>query len=292
MNELLLDVTRFAMLTFLLASMLQLGLSLTFSQVLEPLRNARLVVLALVANFVAVPLLAVGITKIMRLEQPFAVGLLLMALAPGAPFIPKVVQLARGNLPFGTGLMVMLMGGTVVCVPLALPRILTGVEVSPWKIAQPLLFLMLLPLLAGLVVHARFPSLPSWLCLSLNLVSNAAGLLLVVLIVALNFRSVLSLFGTGAIFAGIVFVVLSALIGWLFGTPDRANQITLGMGTGSRNFAAALLVGAQNFKDPRVSVIVIASAIAALATLLPLAAVLSRRAESPGVDPGLTQGEA
>jgi len=134
-----------------------------------------------------------------------------------------VVQLARGNLAFGTGLMVLLMAGTVVCLPVVLPRILAGVEVNPWKIAQPLLFLMLLPLLAGLIAHAKFPSLPVWLRPSLGFVSNLSGLVVVVLIVALNFKSVLSVFGTGAIFAGVVFVVLSAWTGWLLGGPDRAT---------------------------------------------------------------------
>jgi BASS family bile acid:Na+ symporter len=103
---------------------------------------------------------------------------------------------------------------------------------------------------------------------------------LVVLLLALNLKSVLSVFGTGAIFAGIVFVVLSALSGWLLGGPGRPTRTTLGLGTGSRNVAAALLVGAQNFKDPRVNVMVIVSALVALAILLPTAGVLGRLAPS------------
>src|SRR5262245_15716648 len=112
MIELLTSIARWAMVAFLLASMLDLGLGLSFGQIVAPLRNVWLVILALLANFVVAPLLAVGIAKLLRLDQPFAIGLLLLGLAPGAPFIPKVVQLARGNLAFATGLMVILMAGT------------------------------------------------------------------------------------------------------------------------------------------------------------------------------------
>ena len=51
-------------LTFVVASMLGTGLSLTVAQIVQPLKNARLVILALLANFVLVPLLAYAIIKV------------------------------------------------------------------------------------------------------------------------------------------------------------------------------------------------------------------------------------
>ena len=53
-----------AVLFFVVTTMLAMGLSLTVSQILAPLRQARLVVLALVANFVLVPLLAFVLTRL------------------------------------------------------------------------------------------------------------------------------------------------------------------------------------------------------------------------------------
>ena len=278
MNELLLNISRWAVLAFLVASMLELGLRLTLAQVLTPLKNMRLVALSIMANFLVVPLLALCITKAVRLEEPFGTGLLLLALAPGAPFIPKVVQIARGNLAFATGLMVLLMVGTAIDLPLLLPRMLVGVEIDAWQIEQSLFLLMLLPLFIGLAVHAKFRSLPAWLGSSMGFVANVSGLVVLVLIVVLNLHSVLRLFGTGAIFAGLVFVVLSALAGWLFGGHDRAIRDTLGVGTGLRNVGAALLIGAKNFHDPRVNVMVIVTALVGLFILLPTASALGRRA--------------
>src|SRR5206468_1626588 len=67
-----------ALLTFVLSSMLAMGLSLTIGQIITPLRNVRLVVLSIVANFVLTPLAAIGLAALLRLDQPFGVGLLLL----------------------------------------------------------------------------------------------------------------------------------------------------------------------------------------------------------------------
>ena len=58
--ELLQKAATVAMLVFVLSSMLATGLGLTVSEIITPLRNARLVVLSLLANFVLMPLAAVA----------------------------------------------------------------------------------------------------------------------------------------------------------------------------------------------------------------------------------------
>jgi len=90
-------------LTFVVASMLATGLSLTVAQILQPLKNARLVILALLANFVLVPLLAYGITLLLPLDQSLEVGLIVLSTVAGAPFLVKEVQAAKGNLSWVLG---------------------------------------------------------------------------------------------------------------------------------------------------------------------------------------------
>src|SRR5436305_15249721 len=95
-----------ALLTFVLSSMLAMGLSLTIGQIITPLRNVRLVVLSMVANFVLTPLGAIGLAGLLRLDQPFGVGLVRLGSAAGAPFLPKLALFAPGSLAFEGGLMV------------------------------------------------------------------------------------------------------------------------------------------------------------------------------------------
>ncbi len=79
-----------ATLVFVVSSMVAMGLGLTVSAITAPLRNVRLVAMSLLANFVLMPAAAVLLAKVLRLDGPFGVGLLLLGVAAGAPFLPKL----------------------------------------------------------------------------------------------------------------------------------------------------------------------------------------------------------
>ena len=277
--ELLSKAATIAMLSFVVSSMLAMGAGLTVSRVLEPLHNTRLVLLALLANFVVMPLGALALAKVLSLEEPFSVGLLLLGCAAGAPFLPKLGELARGNLAFAVGLMVLLMVVTVGYMPTVLPLLLPGVTVNAWAIARSLLLLMLLPLAAGLAMRARYGDLAMRVKPTLDWVSNISLILLVCLITAANIDKVLEVFGTGGILAGLLFIALGFWAGWLLGGPNADTKRVMALGTGQRNIAAALVVANQGFSDAKVVVMVIVVAIAGLIILMPLSRALSGASE-------------
>ena len=105
LNDFFTAVAGISGLLFIVGSMLATGLSLTTAQILQPLKNARLVILALLANFVLVPLLAYGIARLIPLDESLKIGLIVLATVAGAPFLVKEVQAAQGDLPVGVGLM-------------------------------------------------------------------------------------------------------------------------------------------------------------------------------------------
>jgi bile acid:Na+ symporter, BASS family len=275
--ELLSEAVTVAMLSFVVSSMLAMGAALTVSQIFDPLRNVRLVVLALVANFVLMPLGAFALAKVLWLDEPLGVGLLLLGCAAGAPFLPKLAQLAKGNLPFGVGAMVLLMVITVAYLPIVLPLLLPGVTVNPVKIAQSLVMLMLLPLAIGLFVKARYDATAARVKPALDWLSNVSLILLMVLITVVNFDKVLQVFGTRGILAGLLFIALGFCIGWLLGGPGKDTRTVLALATAQRNIAAALVVGSQSFSDPKVVVMVIVVAIVGLIILMPLSRALANR---------------
>ena len=264
-------VTELTVIVFLVSSMSEIGLGLRLQHILQPLRNTRLVAMALLANFVVAPLLALGVAGLLRLDAPFAQGLLLLGLAAGAPFMPKIAGMAKGDVAFATGLLVMLMVCTIASLPVALPLLIEGTQVNPWKIVRLLVLLILLPLVVGLIVRARAASIAARLAVVLGRVSGLTLLATVVLVVSQHFDSLLSVFGTGAIYAGLAFSLLSAIVGWLLGGRQRAQRTVLGLGTGFRSFPAALIVSVQSFEDPNVSVMVIMTTLTALVVLVPAA---------------------
>lgn len=265
-----------ATLVFVLSSMLAMGLGLKVAQITAPLRNLRLVAMSLLANFAVMPLGAIVLARVLRLDEPLGVGLLLLGVAAGAPFLPKLAQIAKGNLAFAVALMVLLMVITVGYLPLVLPILLPGVSVNPVKIARSLVLLMLLPLAGALAVNAKLPAAAARAKPLFDRLSSLGLVLVVLLLVVVNFNDVLSLFGTRAILAGLLFIALGYVVGWALGGPGSDTRPVLGLGTAQRNIAAGLVVGSQSFSDPRVVVMVVVVAMVSLLILLPLSRLLAR----------------
>jgi BASS family bile acid:Na+ symporter len=289
--ELLQKASSVAVLAFVLSSMLAMGLNLTVGQIITPLRNVRLVTLSLLVNFVLMPLAAVGLATLLALDEPLSVGLLLLGSAAGAPFLPKLAQIARGNLAFAVGLMVLLMVITVGYLPLVLPLLLPGVSVNPAKIARSLFLLMLLPLAGALAVRAQFPDIAARTKPVLDRLSNLSLILLGLLITLANVNNVLDVFGTRGILAGLLFIAIGFVIGWFLGGPDINTRRVLALGTAQRNIAAALVVGSQSFSDPKVVVMVVVVAIVSLLVLMPLSRKLAKVKSGEAENPPVVQQE-
>ena len=257
-------------LVFVVTSMLAMGMSLTVAQIVDPLRNVRLVVLALIANFVLVPALAFGIAAVIPIDDSLRTGLIVLAAAGGAPFLPKLVQVAHGPIALGVGVMVLLMVVTIAYLPIVLPLLLPGVEVDPWAIAQSLVVLMLVPLAIGLLIRAGAADTAAEYSPVFTKASSLAIVVLMVVGLGLSARNILGLLGTGGIIALLLFVLGSFAIGSLLGGRDPGVRSVLGLGTAQRNVSAALVVAAQNF-GPDTLTFVLVGAIVMLLILMPVA---------------------
>ena len=280
MTETLTTIAQLAGLVYVVGSMLAMGLSLTMAQIIQPLKNMRLVILALVANFILVPALVVGLTALIPLSEGQRIGLILLSMAAGSPFLIKLAQAAKGNMAFTVGLMVLLMVVSIIYLPFVLPLVLAGVEVSPWDIAQSLIITMLIPLAIGLFIKARYPDTGAHLQPTFAQASNTSLMLMMGILLMLNVRNILSVIGTGAIVAGIIFIVVSFVMGYLLGGPGRDTKSVLGLGTGQRNIAAALVVANQNFTDPDVLITLIVISLVGLFILMPIGGELGKRSAS------------
>ena len=212
MTEIMETLAGLSLLVFVIGSMASMGLSLKINQIVAPLKNVRLVVLALVANFILVPLVAWVITLILPLDEPLEIGLILLATAAGAPFLPKLAEVAKGNIAFSVGLMVLLMIVTIIYLPIVLPLLLGGVVVSPWDIARSLIVMMLIPLAVGLFINARYEETAAKIQPTFGQASNLAILVLTVLGLVLNFSDMIDLVGSWGILAGILFIIAAVVI--------------------------------------------------------------------------------
>jgi BASS family bile acid:Na+ symporter len=275
-------IVTLSVLVFVVSSMLAMGFGLTIPQIIEPLRNWRLVLIALAINFVAVPALAYLIDLVVSLDESLFIGLILMATAAGAPLLPKLAQVAKGDMAYSVGLMVMLMLVTVLYMPIALPLLLEGVEVDAWAIASSLIFLMILPMAIGLFFKWRYEGVAATLEPLMGQISTFAIALMVVAGIIAIWDSIVGLIGTRGILAAAVLIVGGLAMGYLGGGSDAGKRSVLGLGTGQRNLSAALVVAGQNFSDdPDVLAFIIVAGMIGLIILMLGAGEFGRRVEVP-----------
>lgn len=258
-----------ATIVFVVTTMLSMGLGLEVSQIVQPLKNPKLIVKVVGVNFLFVPLATLAMVQLLGLDDGAKTALLLLSLCAGAPFLPKLAEIAKSNTALATAIMLLLMVSTVVILPLALPFFLGGeVSVDSFSIAKSLVIMMILPLVVALVIRANKKELATkWQGIMVK-TSNLTLLAIIVILSILHAKAILGIFGLDMV-AIVLFMVMSLGIGYMSGGKELSNKVVYSLSAGQRNISAALVVGAQNFShNPKVSVIIIAVSIIGLFILL------------------------
>jgi BASS family bile acid:Na+ symporter len=145
MNDILMLLFKISLGIFMAGSLFEMGLKVSLPEAFRGLRNVRFVAYTFLWSFVLCPALAYGLTLAIPLQFPFAVGLILLGMAPSAPFVPLLVEKAKGDLGFTAAFMLLASVGTVVFMPFTVPLLAKGLTASAWPIAKPLLIVVLLP---------------------------------------------------------------------------------------------------------------------------------------------------
>jgi predicted Na+-dependent transporter len=281
--EVLAVLTQVGILVFVVAGMAAMGLALTLARILAPLRDPRLVVAVLVANFVVVPATAVAVARLLPMDDASAGAVILIGCAAGAPFLPTLAGLAKGDAATAVGVMVLLMVLTVGFAPVVVPRVLEQATVSPGDIASSLVVYMLLPLAIGLMVRARYEAFAAQAGAALQRASTTGLGIGIVAGLLVTWREVLGSIGSW-IFVGTGLVLAVGLVsGWVagLGRPVADRQV-LALATAQRNISAALVIAASLDADTVVRTLV--AALVVPIVLILLAGELGRRAAERSPD--------
>ena len=241
MTELLPILLKITVIIFMVGNLLELGLRLDLKKAMAGLRDVRFVTLSLLWAFVLCPALAYLLGVALPLTEPYAMGLLLLGLAPCAPLLPGMVDKAHGDVNYAASFMLLASAGTVVYMPLAVPLLVKGLTVSAWTVAQPMLFLVMLPLVVGIAVQMRRPSTASLLQPYVKKITAVDTLLMLLVVVAMYGKGFAAAIGTWAILAQVLFFTITIVGSYAlaFGVPPgRKCVMTLGLST--RNCGAAL----------------------------------------------------
>lgn len=238
----------------LVSTMLSFGMTLTLKDILEPMKRVGLLVRATIAAFVIVPALAVLVVKGFGL--PVAVGgaMLICACLPVEPTVPKYAGIAKGDTAFALGVLVLLSVVGIVVTPNLINLVLPvhgHVQLDVMPIIKVLVFLVLAPLIAGLLLRRVAGGLATRLSGPMEKLSSLTLLGVFVLIIWHDYASVLSL-GLKAVLAIMVVAIGAMILGWLLGGPARGTRITLTIANAFRNLSVGLLVASTSFPASKV----------------------------------------
>jgi bile acid:Na+ symporter, BASS family len=236
----------------LIEMMVLIGLRASFAELLQTIRDWRLLARAAAANYLLVPAVAVALLLAFGANPMVAVGFLVLAACPGAPFGPPFAGLARANVPLAVGLMVILTSSSALVSPLLLQVLLPWVaggeapHIDLLGIVRALLVTQLLPLLLGLALRHWRPRLAERLLKPFELISKMLNLSVVVLILASQFPMLMEIRLRG--FAGMLMLLAATLIiGWLAGGAGSENRRTMALTTALRNVGVGLVIVTGNF---------------------------------------------
>ncbi len=237
-------------LIMIVSTMFGAGLQVDRQRLLETLRQYSLLGRALLANFVLVPLCAVLLVRFFHVETGVAIGIVLMAMAPGVPFLVNSAGRTQGgSLSFALTIAFCFAALSVITIPitiqLALPPT-AAAQVPVVKFLTTLVAFQLVPLVLGALLAPRFASaVADKLVKLLHLTFLVATLVLVVLIFPRIVSSVSTVYGFGHLLIIAAVGVFSVLAGWLLGGPDRQYRRTLSIATLMRNIGLCVLIGTE-----------------------------------------------
>ncbi|MCS6711726.1 hypothetical protein JSY14_06710 [Brachybacterium sp. EF45031] len=256
MSEILDVVLRIALQVFVLGSMLNVGLGQKPSQIAHHLRKRRFLTRMLMINLVAVPGIMTYLIMLFQPTEEYAAALLLLGLCAGAPFLIKLADTAAEDLALAASVMLVLVAGTVIEVPLVLPRLVAGLEVDGLEIARSLTLQLVVPILIDMVLQKLLGETAQKARPWIARLANIALYVLLALTILTNLDALTDLQLWKAAAIGVGALLLAFLIGYMMGDDESHLKDVGGLATAQLGTAAAIIVASQNFSDERVFVFI------------------------------------
>ena len=216
--------------------MFGMGLTLNLHDFKIVFSRPKDVIVGCVAQFTVMPLLAWGLTRVFGLDEALALGVVLVGCCPGGTASNVITYLAKGDLALSVGMT----GVSTLLAPLLTPLLtwaLAGksVEVDVVSMFLSILWVVILPIVIGLLVKWLWPKFTEEATDYLPAFSSIAIALIVAIVIAANATKLLA---GGLVIIVVVMLhnVCGLLLGWLIGRllrlPDakrRAISIEVGM---------------------------------------------------------------
>jgi BASS family bile acid:Na+ symporter len=231
--------------------LLAVGLRLSGTQIKEAIRRSHLGWI-LPLNFVAIPLLTLGLIHGLRVPSEIAIGMMLMAASPFAPVVPVFARMARADLALAAGLTALFPFVSAFLTPLVCElslKAIPGAETLHFgflTILGVLIATITLPMAAGVGLRHRWPNFANLVLRPVEVISEATGAVSLAFVTIVEFKTILHT-GAKPLLAMVLAGEISLLLGYWLSGPTREIRRVTAFGASNRNIALALLVAVGSF---------------------------------------------
>uniref|UniRef100_UPI0040490709 bile acid:sodium symporter family protein n=1 Tax=Cephaloticoccus sp. TaxID=1985742 RepID=UPI0040490709 len=237
--------------------MLGMGLTLSIDDFKRVLVMPRPVALGFVAQFLFMPLLGWSISRLLHLDTPLAVGLILVSCCPGGTASNVVAYLARANVALSVVMTVCSTFAAIILTPL-LTQFYAGtmVQVDALGLFLSTFKVVVAPVLLGVLLNRFVPRVVAWTRPASPLISVITITLIVASIIGQSAEAVKASAGVLLLAVGLLHVGgfgLGYLSARVFGF-EKIIARTVSIEVGMQNSGLGVVLARKHFADPLTAV--------------------------------------
>ncbi|HIV15277.1 MAG TPA: bile acid:sodium symporter family protein [Candidatus Avisuccinivibrio pullicola] len=227
--------------------MFGMGLTLKAKDFSEVFTRPKDVLVGILGQFIIMPLLAFLLCQVLNLSDEIAVGVILVGCCPGGTASNVMTFLGKGDVP----LSVTISACTTLMAPIVTPALIwlfasKWVDVDPVAMFLSIVYIVILPIVAGVIINAFFGGIVKAAVSVLPLISVFAIIAIVAAVVSVSQKQIAQ---TGAIIFAVVVLhnCLGLALGYLMAKllgmslpKKKALSIEVGMQNSGLGVALAM----------------------------------------------------
>ena len=249
-------VTKIAPLVLALI-MFGLGLGLSIKDFTRVLRNPKDFFVGFFSQLIILPIIAFGVALILNLSPPIAVGLMIIASAPGGVTSNVLTKFANGDVALSISLTAITSLVSIISVPFIVINsanflgVTISNEISMVGIAVKMALVVSIPVIIGMII--RFFA-ENFITSKINIINKLTGWLFVIVFLAIwieekdNIFNYIAQAGIAVLILNVLMMMLAYFIAKIF-ISGAAQRKCIALECGLQNGTLAVFVATLIFDD-------------------------------------------
>jgi BASS family bile acid:Na+ symporter len=237
--------------------MLGLGLGLSVKDFIRVLKSPKDFLVGFFSQLIILPLVALGVALILNLSTPIAIGLMIIAAAPGGVTSNVMTKFANGDVALSISLTAVTSLVSIISVPLIVINSanIFGVEIakeiSMIGIAVKMALVVTVPVIIGMIIRGSFEN---FISSKINLINKITGFLFVVVFIAIwieekdNILRYLTQAGLAVLILNVIMMILAYFVSKIF-VSGISQQKCIALECGLQNGTLAVFVATLIFDE-------------------------------------------